>query len=648
MLSRTTKTTLLKAIALFAPPPDLGTLGWAEKRRRLPKGVTPKPGPYSSEEVPFQREPQESFHDPTVQVTVFQWGKRMGKTECTLNLQGRTIDLDPQSILVVYPTLESAKNWSKKFFTPMIRACHWLRRLVRTSKSRDSNNTILSKEFPGGTIACIGANSPSGFRQVQAPVIICDEIDAMEDGPEGDPIMLAFGRADNYPNSIQVLSSTPTIKGKSRIEAWYLSGDQRRWFVPCQNPACRHMQTIRWEQIDFSKHGTIESPRWVCERDECQHAHTDAERVAAVLVGEWRATSTEPFNGVRSYHLSQLYSTFPPKRGFASRLHQVVAEFKKAKADGPATLQVWTNTTLAETFEDQGAKIDHNAIWERREAYGIEPVPEGVLLVTAGVDQQADRLEVEIVGWGEDDETWGLRYHVIYGDPEQDDVWRELDQELLREYRHPVGANLKILRTFIDMGDKQSRVLDYCRPRMGRGIFACKGFGRTGATPPPLLPARPSTNNATHTPFWPVGVNAAKSMVYDRLTLLPPGPRSCHFPIDGKYDETYFEQLTAETVRLKYERGVAYRVFEKPSSGTRNEALDCRVYALAARHQLGVVAWQKVRESLKKSATAVPPVAPPPVDVEPSHVAKAIAARSKPPAKQPFVHRRSGGFARGW
>ena len=194
---------------VFEPPPDLKVWEWAEQFRRLGKDVTAVPGRYRTDAAPYQREPQESFTASEVQTTVLLWSSRLGKTEMLNNLEGFTIDVNPRGILVVYPTLDSAKKWSKEFFVPMVKATPRLHGKIQNSRARDANNTILSKQFPGGKISAIGANSPSGFRQIQAPVVICDEIDAMDNGAEGDPIALAFRRADNYRDSVQVLSSTP-------------------------------------------------------------------------------------------------------------------------------------------------------------------------------------------------------------------------------------------------------------------------------------------------------------------------------------------------------------------------------------------------------------------------------------------------------
>jgi phage terminase large subunit GpA-like protein len=266
----------------FRPREKLSVCAWALKHRYLAKGVTSKPGKYSLDAGPYQREPQESFTDPEVMITVLMWASRTGKTECLNNLDGYVIHHDPKAILKVYPTLDSAAKWRKEFFNPMITATPVLREKINI-KSRHSDNTMLALRFPGGNISSIGTNSPSGFRQIQAPVVECDEIDAMEDGKEGDPITLAFKRADNYSDSIQVLSSTPTTRGYSRIESWLDKSDFRQWFCPCAK--CGMMQVLKWSQVQWPEDDP-KNARYICEAEGCRHAHTDQERMGMIREGE--------------------------------------------------------------------------------------------------------------------------------------------------------------------------------------------------------------------------------------------------------------------------------------------------------------------------------------------------------------------------
>ena len=115
---------------------------WAEMRRRLSKEVSAVTGSYRVATAPFQREPQEAFTSEEVQTTVLRWGKRLGKTEMINNLHGSIIEQNPRNILVVYPTLDSAKKWSKQFFTPLIRSTPALRDKIFKNMSSRAAETL--------------------------------------------------------------------------------------------------------------------------------------------------------------------------------------------------------------------------------------------------------------------------------------------------------------------------------------------------------------------------------------------------------------------------------------------------------------------------------------------------------------------------
>lgn len=586
--------------ALTVPEP-LHVWAWAERRRVMPKGVTAKAGPYSIDVTPYAREPQESFLDPDVQTTVLCWASRTGKTETEMNLTGYTIDHDPCNMLWVYPTLDSAKKWSKEFFTPMIRASACFRGKVRDPKSRDSDNTILSKAFPGGRVAAIGANSPSGFRQIQAPRVICEEVDAMDASEEGDPVMLAFKRADNYADSVQVVSSTPTITGRSRIWSWLERSDFRKWYCPC--PACEARQVWQWSHVKWEEDDP-KTARLVCEK--CGHELTERERVDSITAGEWRAT--QPFGGIRGYWLNGLNSLFAAKKGYVSKLHQYVEEFLTAKKEGAHGLRTWTNTFLAETFEETAelAAVPES-LQSGAEQYEPDALPEGVLLCVAGCDVQKDRLECVVVGFGRDEEAWHVVKRVFDGDTEQDEVWAALDAFLGSTFTRADGVPLRIERAFIDMQFRTQRVLTFCAPRIGRGIYPCRGVNRVGVQIPPLLPAKPSRNNKARLPHWNIGVTVAKSALFDRLALPVPGPRTMHFPQGHGFDLDHFRQLTAEKRKTRYQYGQAYAIFEKVTSSARNEALDIAVYALAALYSLMPINWEKLAANRMASIPAPEP-----------------------------------------
>jgi phage terminase large subunit GpA-like protein len=565
---------------MFRPPPRLTISEWAERFRQIERGASAEAGKFHVDRLPYQRGMLDSPCDPEVLETVYLMGKQLGKTECINNLVGFYIHWDPSPILVVYPTLDSAKAWSKSKFMPMVRATQPLAQCLMRMKSRDSDNTILHKRFPGGEISVSGANSPSGLRQRSKRVVVQDEIDAMEPNAEGDPCELADGRAENFHNAVFVKSSTPTLKGLSRIEGAFQRTDQRYFFVPCH--ACGAMQILRWCQVKWPE-GKPAEAFYECE--QCKSPWTDADRINAVKRGEWRATAQ--FAGRRGFHLSGLYRIMGKKRIFRSYLHEFADGFLKSKSKGKFALMVWVNTFLAETWEDEAENIEGSHIFKRREDY-LTPagIPNGVLLVTAGVDVQGDRLEAEAIGWGDGEESWGLGVKVFPGNPLSPGVWRDLDEWLTSEsWRRVDGVTLRIASAGIDTGGQvggegwSDTVHGFCKPRFARRIYAVKGSNVAGRP----IAANPIRGNRRRCPVFMIGTDTAKGLIYGRLKLEEKGPGYMHFPtgIQHGYTEDWFKGLTAEKIITEHVKGFPKRRWVK-IPGRRNEPLDVRVYATAA------------------------------------------------------------------
>jgi phage terminase large subunit GpA-like protein len=571
-------------VKVCVPPPRLTVKEWADEFRFLSPESSARPGKYVSAFAPYQREPMDAVNDGAVQSVCLMFASQTGKTELVNNVVGFFIAADPAPILVVQPTIEFAESWSKERLVPMLRDTPVLQGLVSDPRSRDSGNTILMKSFPGGNIAVAGANAPTGLSGRPRRVVLLDEIDRFPPsaGTEGDPCLLAIRRTESFWNAVIVLVSTPTTKGYSRIEKEFLQTDQRKWFCPCQS--CGEMQTLEWGQVRWDE-GQPETARYECVK--CGHRHDDAGRVAMVRSGEWRATA--PFAGKRGYHLNGIASPFPAKKGFVSRLHQMAAGFLEAKAGGKETMKTWVNTFLAETWEEAGSVLDADPLFRRREEY---QVPDRVLCVTAGVDTQQDRLECEIVGWGDGEESWGLEYHVLMGSPASPETWAALDAVLSRQVRRDDGAVLPVAAVCVDSGGGFSEmVYRFARERLARRVFAIKGIGGPGH---PLV-SRPRKTGVKSTTLLLVGTDTAKEMVYTRLGAGAGESGYCHFPMS--YDSEWFRQVTAEKIVTRYTKGVPYRAFDNPGK-LRNEALDCRVYSLAALAILNPN-WAALRQNVR-------------------------------------------------
>jgi phage terminase large subunit GpA-like protein len=567
-------------LAGLKPEAVLSVSEWADEHRFLSQKASAEPGRWRTSRTPYLREIMDCLSSTSpIQRVVFMAGAQIGKTETGNNWFGYVVHHSPGPMLFVQPTVDLAKRLSKQRLAPMIEETPVLREMIADSRSRDSGNTMLTKEFRGGVVVLTGANSAVGLRSMPVRYLFLDEVDAFPSDVEGegDPVKLAERRTTTFSRRKIYLSSTPTIRDASRIEREYESSDCRRYYVPC--PHCGHMDWIRWENIKWDG----DDPRTAqlaCE--SCGVLIDEHHKTDMLLAGEWRATRDSD-GRTAGFHLSSLYSPL----GWKSWA-DIVAEFLAAKND-PPRLKEWVNTVLAETWEETySAKIGAEALAERAEEYTLLTVPDGGLLLTAGVDVQDNRLAVTVKAWGVDEESWLINWTEIYGDPADlspTGPWHQVDTVLTQEYTHATGAKMKISAAAVDTGGHFTHeAYMFCRNRKKRHVIAVKGANTPGR-PAIGKPSRQDVNFRNQTikggvDLWLVGTDTIKATIYGRLKRSEPeGPGAYHFPI-GVVNE-YYQQLTAEKQITKYVNGHPKRVWIK-KDGARNEALDCEVYAYAA------------------------------------------------------------------
>lgn len=565
------------------PEPQRTVSEWADQNRMLTSKASAEPGPWRTSRTPYLKEPMDCLSSGSpVQRVVMMFAAQTGKTEGGSNFVGASITDSPGPMLLVQPTVEMAKRLSKQRLESLISETPCLRERIAPARSRDSGNTLFAKEYPGGILVITGSNSASGLRSMPCRYLFLDEIDAYPsdcDG-EGDPVALAERRTTTFARRKILMTSTPTVKGSSRIEAEYLRSDQRRFFVPC--PSCGEMQWLRWPQMKWEK-DKPETARYECEH--CKDQFSEVNKGRMLAAGEWRATA--PGDGkTAGFHLSGLYSPL----GWLSWA-ELVDDFLRAKGDAPL-LKTFVNTRLAETWDEQtGTRVDAEGLMERVEQYERGVVPDGVLCLTAGVDVQDNRLAVSIWGYGKDEEAWLIEHTEIWGDPTRTEVWKQLDVLIEGEYPRADGKKLKVLAACVDSGGHcTAEVYSYCRtPRRGQMVVAIKGASTRGK--PPIgreskvdlnLKGRTIKRGAS---VYSVGTDTIKDSIFGRLrTNTEPGPGYLHF--GAAATQEYFEQLTAERKVTRFNRaGMPLSEYVKKSNA-RNEALDTCVYSYAALHLL--------------------------------------------------------------
>ncbi len=486
------------------------------------------------------------------------------KTEVLLNAIGYFARLDPCPMLMIQPTVEMAQSFSKERLAPMLRDSPELAKIFAPEKSRSSDSTILKKLFPGGYIQLQGANSPAGLAMRAVRVLLCDEVDRypLSAGREGDPVAIAQARQETFWNSLLIMTSSPTEKGLSRIERAYEGSDRRRCYLTCVH--CRAPQFLTWDQVKWPEG---EPRKALLHCDTCGSSWNEPARQAMLARHAWKPTTAATVEGRIGFWASKLYSPW-------KQPHQLAIDFLEKKKD-TETLKAWVNTTLGESWEAPGETVEADPLYARREHYPPGRVPNGSVL-TAGVDVQDDRVEGEIVAWGENEESWSVQYFRLYGDPGKFELWNALDEMLRADFYRADSEPMSVRMACIDSGGHYTdEVYSFCR-RAPRKYIPTKGHSMAGR-PIAELPRAPNKQKVYLTM---IGTDTAKEILYDRLRLLEPGPGYAHFPIDQDHDQEYFLQLTSEVRVKSYKAGRAFYRWE--ARRKRNEALDCRILAHAA------------------------------------------------------------------
>ena len=590
-----------RCLIVLKPPPRLTLSQWADKYRRISSENGAEPGRWHTDKAPYQREIMDAIGDLHLHKVVIKSAAQIGKTAMLMNLLGFFMHYSPAPILAMQPTLEMGQTFSKDFLSPMIRDTPVLTNLV-DNRSRTSGNTILKKNFPGGYIAIIGANSTASLASRPITVVLADEVDRYpaSAGKEGDPLLLAEKRQTTFWDKKTVVVSTPTIKGHSRIEKEFLNSTQEEWTVPC--PGCGHYQPLKWGGVKFDKNDLSKPILYECE--ECGELFGEYDWKRQGRLGRFAAGN--PGAGARGFHLNTFASPFC---GWKEIVEKFIIADQSMKQGDYEKMKTWINTELGETWEEPGTRIDGIDLFNRREIYSAE-VPDGVLALTCGVDVQKDRFEAEVVGWGEGKESWGIRYQKIFGDVLKEQVWNDLDEFLMSPFYKQDGTALYILCTCIDSGYQSNAVCSFAKERTFRRVFAVKGRGGPGY---PYIP-RETKSNREGAPLFSIGTDAGKTLLFQRLQVMNKGPNYCHFPLNEEagYSEEYFTGLTAEQQVTHWRKGVLVSAWV-PREGNefkRNEPLDLRNYASAAIEILGPAVLKKplpddAQEPVRKSGRRV-------------------------------------------
>lgn len=630
------------------PDTQLRVSEWADEHRVLPKKSSAEPGRWRTERTPYLREIMDCFSTTSdVEEVVFMKCSQVGGTEAILNVLGYVIDHAPGPTILVQPTVDLAKRFSRQRLDPLVTDTPRLAQKVAEGHSRDSSNTMLSKEFAGGQLIVTGANSAVGLRSMPAQYALLDEIDGYpgDVDEEGSPIALVEARQRTFARRKRMAVSTPTIEGRSAVEAAYQASDQRKYYVPC--PGCGAMQPLEFARLVWTKL-LLPPEQAVYECRACGRAIHDHEKTDMLAAGEWRAENPEAGGRVRGYHLNALYAPV----GWMS-WGDIALLFTRSYRD-PEKHRVFINTVLGEVWTSKGGEAP---AWEglqrRRETYAIGTVPMGALLLTAGVDVQKDRLVYEVVGWGRGRRSWSVDAGELVGDTADIDrgPWRELDALLARTFTHAAGVEMPIRMLAIDSGYNTQTVYHWARGYPMNRVIPVKGRDVGDVlvgSPAPVEVSDRGRKLKRGGRVWPVCVSMAKSEFYGwlRLELLPGRDEPAGYPHFPEYGDEYFRQLTAEQlVPHKTRRGLTRLTWEL-IPGRVNHMLDARIYARAAAFVAGLDRFRETDWKAREQLLAVPDSSEAPAAEQ--KAAETIANLPAPPTgPRASWLRRQNGWLRG-
>lgn len=572
-----------RALRALIPPPRLPLADWIERNVRLPEGVSALPGQVRL--WPPQREIADAIGDPEIERVTLVKPVRVGFTTMLTGALGSFVANEPAPILALLPTEADCRDYIVSDVEPIFSASPALAGLIEADAEEGARNTLLHRRFPGGSLKVVAAKAPRNLRRHTVRVLFVDEADAMEPGPEGSPITLAERRTLSFADRKIVIGSTPLDEETSNVLRSYGASDQRVFEVPC--PACGGFTEILWTHIEWQP-GRPETAAFRCPH--CEALIEERHKPQMVEAGRWRALRPE-VKGHAGFRLNALVSLLAN-----AAWPKLAEEFLRAKDDSDE-LRTFVNTLLAQGWKDAATELDETDLQGRSEPFGLDAIPAEVLILTVGVDVQDDRLEASVIGWGRDGTVFVLGHVVIWGSPDEDTTWAELDELLRTRWAHPAGGKLKVDAAVVDSGDGDwtDRVYAFCFPRLSRRIMAGKGLA---GSRPWLLASKGKVKGGR---LFLIGVDGIKTTIIDRLTR----GRSIRF--SHALEPVYYEQLASERKVVRYARGQPVRRFER-KTGARAEALDCLVYAMAAKQ--GVAVQIDTREAeLRQEQAPAPPAA---------------------------------------
>ena len=536
----------------------------------LPSESSNETGYLNLERTPYLREPFDCLSDSKTRKIVLKTSAQVGKTTFMCASIAWVVKNDPSPIIFVQPTLDMAKQYSKIRIEPLFAKSPSLQNsFFDDGKSRTEKNTMLFKMFSGGHLSFVGSNSETGLSGKSIKYVFGDELSKWD----ARGVALVEKRTTTFPNSKVFYASTPNLKNDCPVSDEYYLSDRRSYYVNC--PSCLDEHVLDFDCLVYNKKAYLDNgkdPSYLDTKHKClkcNHLMTEQEKHKAVRQGRWKASGDS--KEIAGFQLSQLYSLFVT-------WNKSVEEFLIAQSDSSGErMRDFTNLVLGEEYDSGGFNLDWKSFMGLRESYN--KIPKDALYLVAGVDVQGDRVEYEIVAFADYGESWGIERGVFRGSKENKDLWDMLNSKLNQSFETEDGEFMKVRCACIDSGHRTSEVYNFCEANIGKNFFPVKGSSQGVNVPIVGLVGRNIPKYRVK--LFSVGTHEAKRKVFLHCMRVE-SVGVWHFPANDNYGVDFFKQLTAERlVKKKTPSGHSKEVWEK-LPGRANEALDIRVYCLAA------------------------------------------------------------------
>jgi len=590
---------------------------WARQHVHLPGGL-----PYDHEAYPHLGAPGgpcDAVDDPLVRVIWLQFASRLGKTVFGLSFLLYASATAPGPGMFVSSREKLAKEIINTRLYPMLELCQPLRPQLKPEHRRKADRIDLR----ANRIYVGWARSPSTLADKGVKYGLGNEVDKWEQAStsmEGDPLELFGERHKDYPTHKSIREGTPTVKGRSRVEAGRLASTNCHYAVPC--PKCKRFQRLelgrdrdgglQWEKGDDGHSDpdvAFRTAHYVCAH--CHAKLDDEYRGWMMRRGVWvpegcRANDKKAIKAAERRmdgepDSSESFLSGAPRRNGAHAGYQLGSLYALSLSFGdyaqaylrtkkkPQLRRSFVNSWQGETWEAGRSAAPADQLAERLAgAHARGSVPEWACYLVAGIDKQAAAggfMPFVVCAFGAAERAALVEWGEIEADPQifSEIVYRQWPAA---DEGHPFLAMLSL----IDSGYDTKHVYELCRNR--RGLLPAKGQDAAGDASYRVAmlglggskPTRTAAKSAIGQPLVHVNVDYWEEEIQARLEdRLPGQPGALELPPEAARDVDLCRQLlNGMGAEATDRRGEIKRRWKKRDENEPNDYRDALRMALCA------------------------------------------------------------------